>query len=148
MSQVSKKYLSDKVYARMFEIFVSSIISVNKKDKAEKFLNDLLTNTEKIMLAKRLSIAFLILKGYDYEDIKYLLKVSTSTVWNIKHWLEKHGEGYKTILKEFMKQEDSKRSIENFFDFLEDLFPLSYGTNWSAFRRAQWQKRHAREKPF
>ncbi len=148
MSQVSRKKLDEKVYARIFEILISSLISINNKNKAEKFITDLLTNTEKIMLSKRLSIAFLLMKDYSYERIKHLLKVTSPTIWQVKRWMNERGSGYKIILQEIIDNESMKKMLYGFFDFLEDLLPPSRGTNWTEVRRKQWIVRRKREKAF
>lgn len=148
MSQVSKKFLDKKVMNRIFEIFVGSLVSINNKNKAEKFISDLLTDTEKIMLAKRLSIAFLLMKNYSYSRISGMLKVSTPTIWQVKRWMNERGEGYKTILQDFIDKEKTKAMFQSFFDFLEDVFPPPCGTNWHEVRKKQWQTRRLREKPF
>ena len=146
MSQVSKKFVDKKVYARMFGILVSSLISINNQQKAEKFIGDLFTDTEKVMLAKRLSIAFLLMKNYTYENIGDLLKVSKSTIWQVQRWLSAKGEGYKVILNELIKK-DSKQTT-GFFDLLEEILPPPRGTNWSEERRRMYARRREKEKPF
>lgn len=57
------------------------------------------------MLAKRLAIAAMLTKGYSYKDIGDVLKVSPTTVLNIKNWLERGGEGYKMAIKKLAERE-------------------------------------------
>lgn len=111
-------------------------------------INGLLTKTEKIMLAKRLSIAFLLSKNYTYARICGMLKVCKSTVWQAKSWIDIKGERYKRILKELIDKVGDSGSDYGFFDFLDDLFPPTRGTDWKVVRKKQWQKRRARVKPF
>ena len=148
MSQVSRRKLNDKVYARIFEIFVASLASANSPCKVEILIGDLLTRTEKIVLAKRLSIALLLLKKYSYDSIESILKVSRPTVWQVKRLMEEGKGGYKAILEEFMKQENERNIISGFFNLLEDIFPPAMGTNWKLARQKQWVERRRKEKPF
>ena len=134
MSQVSRRKVNDKVYARIFEILVAFLVSIDNKNKAEGFIGDLLTDTEKIVLAKRLSIAFLLLKNYTYDVVESILRVSRPTIWNVKRWMDARGEGYKSILNEFMKMEKDKKIIEGFFNLLEDIFPPMIGADWKSVR--------------
>ena len=58
------------------------------------FLENLLTSTERVMIAKRLAVALLLLRGYEYRVICSLLKMSHVTVNHVKREIEKGGGGY------------------------------------------------------
>ena len=49
----------------------------------EEILGDLLTNTERIAMMKRLGIAVYLDKSRSYEDIKNNLKVSSATIASV-----------------------------------------------------------------
>lgn len=148
MTQVSKRHIEKKVKERIIDLFWTSLSSLSSKEKAASFLEDLLTPTEKIMLAKRLAIAFMLLKGYDYPSINQRLKVSDPTIWNIKTNLFHRGNGYRTAITQIMQKE----KWENFWQELDTLFtqalPPRIGTNWKEARRKQWQKIREEKKPF
>ena len=148
MTQVSKRYVHKKAEDRILDLFWTSLAILPTKQKVSNFLNDLLTPTETIMLSKRLAIAFMLLKGYDYSSINERLKVSDSTIWNIKLNLSHKGKGYKMTIEQIM----NKEKWEKFWNDLDHLFnqiiPPTPGTNWKEIRRKQWQKRRAQEKPF
>ena len=78
------------------------------------FLQDILSPTEKIMIAKRLAIASLLSKNYDYEAIKNLLKVSQGTIAKVALTL-KFNKGYKIVIDKIQRSEAMKefwQSIE------------------------------------
>lgn len=83
MPQVSKYLLEKQVKNRVFEVFWKTIAGLNTTPQVKEFFDELLTPTEKIMLAKRLAISILLYKKYSYEDIVDILKVSPSTIGNI-----------------------------------------------------------------
>ena len=132
----------------MLDLFWTSLASLSSKKDVADFLDDLLTPTEKIMLSKRLSMAFMLLKGYNYMDINNRLKVSNQTIWNVKASLTFKGSGYRKTIERIM----NKEKWETFWKDLDNLFvrimPPRVGTNWKEARRKQWQKRRAQEKPF
>lgn len=72
-------------------------------------LQDLLTESEVINLAKRLRIAKLILGGMTHEDIVSQLHCSYATVSKVKIWLESSGQGLKKVIKKL--PERSKVSL-------------------------------------
>ena len=83
MSQVSKYPVSEDVYNRIFDIFLTGITKLKTKNQARYFLSEFLTPTEQVMLAKRLTIAFLLTEGYSYRDVSKVLRVSTTTVASV-----------------------------------------------------------------
>ena len=105
MPQVSKYPLPEEVCNRIFELLLKVITDSFSKNQARELLDDLLTPTEKVMLAKRLSIAVLLLKGYPYESILEILRVSKPTIANVNRSLKYKGTGYKKFAKRVLKEE-------------------------------------------
>ena len=125
MPQVSRYPLPKEVYNRIFELLLRIITDSYNKNEARELLDDLLTPTEKIMLAKRLSIAVLLLKGYPYESIQEILRVSKSPIADVNRSLKYKGKGYKKFAKRILKEE----KIAKFWEKVEDLVlkNLSHG---------------------
>ena len=146
MSQVSPRTLQKQVEERMLDLFWTSLTSASSKEQIALFLDDLLTPTEKIMLAKRLAIAFMILKGYDYNTINERLKVSDPTIWTVKSHLKHKGKGYTLIIEKIMSKEKWETFWQDLDHFFIQILPPRYGTNWKEARRKQWEKRHSQLK--
>lgn len=148
MAQVSRYPLSKLVYKRIFEILFNSIASVKSRDEVEDFFNDLLTPTERIVLAKRLAIAILLVKGYDYAAIRKTLHVSPPTIATVSVALRYKGEGYRKVVDKLLKEE----AIKDFLLEVVDSFAAvgSIGGKgshiWRDVRRRIRKKRG--EKPF
>lgn len=130
MSQVSKRLVAKDIEKRMQEILWESFSSLRRSKDAELFLSDLLTPTEKIVLAKRLAIAVLLSKGYDNEAIMGILKVSSSTVAKIK--LALGGKGYKMVLGKLLRKEAWKEFLEGVEKVWYKMYP--YAEHPSTFR--------------
>src|SRR5688572_15174215 len=116
MPQVSRKPLSKSTEKRMFEIFFKSLAKLSDPLDIEKLLYDLLGPVEKTMLAKRLAIALLLTKGYQYESIKSILHVSQETIARVNIALNHNGEGYMMVVKKLLKEERLKTLLENIED--------------------------------
>lgn len=112
MSQVSKYPIRNSVFDRIFEIFIKTLINVRNDDEAQALASDFFTPTERIMLSKRLAIALLLEKEYDYRSIKELLKVSTGTITSVNNARRFGKNGYKNIVSKIVKEE----AINDFFD--------------------------------
>lgn len=115
MTQVSRRVLNKQVAEQIFETLWEAISQVRDKQEIQIFLNDLLTPTERIMIAKRLAIAVLLLKQHDYETIKDFLKVSGETISKISLIL-KMNQGFKLAINKVIKTEAGRQfwqDIEN-----------------------------------
>ncbi len=106
-------------------------------DEEERFIgimNELLSLTEKIMIAKRIAIIYLLVKDIDYLVISDVLKVSSGTIAKFHSMMNK-GREIKNILKGITGNEKIK-------DFFEELFfrePGTYGTNWKSAWRQKFE---------
>lgn len=105
MAQVSKYPISKEIYDRIFEIFIKTLIKLKAKKEAEEFVQSLLTPVERIMLAKRLAIAFLLEKGYEYRQIQRIIRVSLPTIASVNIVRKYSSEGYKNIITKILKEE-------------------------------------------
>lgn len=112
MSQVSKYPISKAVAERMFEIFLKTFVKIKNNQEANQFISDLLTPTEKIMLAKRLTIAYLLEKNYDYRAIQSIIKVSTGTISSVNLTRLYGSKGYKKLLDKIMNEEKLGNLLE------------------------------------
>src|SRR3989338_9910670 len=119
MSQVSSQYIDNKVKRKIERLFSYCIKQCRDDNTVAEFVDDLLTPTEKIMLAKRVAIALMILKKNTYEEIKNKLKVSKSTIWKVSTWLSAKGKGYRKLLSEIIKMDSDLQNEHS--DALWDL---------------------------
>lgn len=111
MTQVSKYPIPKNVADRIFTVFIKTLINIKNEDDAQKLADDLFSPTEKVMFAKRLAIAFLLMKDYQYREISKLLRVSLTTIASINISLKFGKGGYTQILERIAKEEN----LEEFF---------------------------------
>jgi TrpR-related protein YerC/YecD len=89
----------------------SAIAGLKDKKEVEKFLNDILTPSELIMIARRLHIAFLLLTGKTIAKVKQILGAGNTTINNVILWLNKGYGGYKTVVRVLQKTTKSKGKV-------------------------------------
>jgi|SRR3990172_2445063 len=148
MPQVSRRFLHPKTQERIFSLFISSIILSNSKEKALSLVEDLLTPTEKIMLAKRFSIAYMLIQGYQYSTITQTLKVSKSTVGQMGLWLKHRGNGIRHIISSIKRNESLKNLLTELGDSVVEIVATAPGQDWRQVKRQIWMNKKSREKPF
>ena len=131
MPQVSKRLTNQKIAKRLPELLIETIIDCRNKDHTRKFLDDFLTPTEKIMLGKRLAIAVLLLKDYDYATISQLLKVSSATIGKMVNLLRFSDGGLRIMAEKQLGKENWKKLIfEAGRIFLKLNRPFRYVPEW------------------
>ena len=147
MTQISKYPVNKEIEKRIMEVFLDTMAMVTTRNQAQQLLNDWLSPTEKIMLAKRLSIALLLTKKYDQRSVAKLLRVGLETVNKVNRALQSGTGGYDMITSAFLKQEKNEAFWEKVDDVLADFFPPDH-RNWSQWRKDRREKKMAVKKPF
>ena len=147
MAQVSRYPLTKEVEERVFEILLKTIADLKKHQEIDEFLKDFLSPTERIMLAKRLTIAILLGKGYDYRQIREILKVTPGTIAAVNLKLKYAGKGYKKVVGKVLKEEKIEKLLGKVNNVLEESLPPK-GRNWSEWRKKRWKEARKQQKPF
>lgn len=99
MPQVSKNPIPKETEKKIRKAFIKALVDIGSEREMERYIFDLLTPTEQIMLAKRLAIAALLIEGLPYREIAERIKVSTATIGRVKLWLGTAGDGYRLVIK-------------------------------------------------
>lgn len=105
MTRLSRYPIKSSVREQIEKSLTWLLTHLTKEEELVKFLDDFLTETEKLLFAKRLAVAMMLEKGYSFYTIRDTLKVSTSTILKISQWLRKSGEGYKVAIKKLSEKE-------------------------------------------
>ncbi|MFZ5366285.1 MAG: Trp family transcriptional regulator [Patescibacteria group bacterium] len=103
MPHVSRKKLPDKILRQILETFLYVLTDIKEKERMAKFLDSFLSSTEKLMLAKRLAIAFLLSEGVEESKIAETLNVTRPTVSRMRLYLETRGLGFKPAFEKIRK---------------------------------------------
>ena len=117
MPHVSRNKLDNKTLYQISEKLFKAIKHLKHEEEVSQFFNDLLTKTERIMLAKRLAIVTMLEVGYPFKVISRALKVSESTISSMRDRFDRGGEGYKLIFRRLEKEKFWK----DFFCSIEKL---------------------------
>lgn len=146
------KISSITVKAKRMGIFISNlwniITLIENRNETTDFFKALLTPTEIRMMAKRVQIAKMLLKGYKYEDIRNFVRVTDSTISSVNNQLQFGNRGYiKTIerlIKIEIKQQERLEGKKSLLD------PGSYSgrqtSEWVAGKLAQKGQNYIKRK--
>jgi len=139
MTRISRYPVKEEVLEKLFELFFKTVGNKENSKDFYEVINDLLSPTERIMIAKRIAIVFLLIKNIEFKNICEVLKVSSSTVSKFNLLKEKNSPIIKNLEEALFKDE----LFDFFLDFLNTLLPPgTYGTNWSnAWKRKKESQR-------
>ncbi|PIV10609.1 hypothetical protein COS50_04585 [Candidatus Roizmanbacteria bacterium CG03_land_8_20_14_0_80_35_26] len=128
MPMISRNKVDDEVLEKLFSLFFEVVGKRENKEEFQRLINDVFSSTERIMVAKRIAIIYLLTKNIDYRIICEVLKVSASTVFKFR-LLTEESKGIVPILKKILRGE----KISQFFEEILLTFnrPGKYGVNWS-----------------
>ena len=118
MTQVSKRILNIRIEKRLYDLLWKGVKECGSVTEASDFLEDMLSPTERVMVAKRLGIAILLVKGYSYESINNVLKVSTTTIAKVSTHLQHGKNGYKRVVDKILKDEKINDLLDSVAELL------------------------------
>ena len=114
MSQVSKRKIKDAEFEKVFKKFMDTIELSGHKKYTRKFIEEFFYPTERIMLAKRIGIIFMIVNKIPDRVIAETLSISTSTVGRM---IEKYDRGEYKYLESLFKKD-----MESLVDLIEKIY--------------------------
>ena len=95
--QLSKRKINRNLESQLRKMFLGVLAEIKSPREIETILEDLLTETERTVILKRLGIAVYLDKGRSYEDIKNNLKVSSATIASVAETLG--NPGFQEVVK-------------------------------------------------
>ena len=128
MPHVSRKKLNKGVYQKIGDEFIQFILELKSSSDAKSFLTNLLTKTERIMLAKRLAVIGMLIKNYSFEAIQQTLQVSPATVDKFWKIIQQHPNSFLLIRSRIETKSKLKSGFWKILgDFLESLSVVEKG---------------------
>mgnify|MGYP001565443692 CR=1 FL=1 len=118
---------------KYLDLLWTSIAELRSREEVKNFFKDLLSESEAIMLARRITIAKYLLENKSYDEINYLMSASHTTIATVHRWLSSGFNGYETAIKKFNKAMNKRRSsgVANrpepyTFGWLKKKYPLHF----------------------
>lgn len=100
--------LSDTERIETLDALYTAASTLKGRDATKRFLKDLLTVSERVMLGRRILIAQELLMGTPRNKIMEKMKVGPDTIWRVQRWLEDTLPGYEEAIAE-MERIQAKR---------------------------------------
>lgn len=97
--QLSKHGVSRPIEKKIYKSLYRVLADIKQPRSVEIFFTGILTETERVALAKRLAIAVYLKKNKSYQVIKNELKVSSATIATVQNLMIENNEGLNNALK-------------------------------------------------
>lgn len=125
MSKVRPHTIDPKEKFQAVDSLFDVISKLKTKQEIVDFFLGLFTQSESLMMARRIQIARMLLDDKSYEEIQKKLKVGTQTIHATYIWLHDGDEKYTTWLKNRVtKIEDKKKTKKGLtYESLLDKYP-------------------------
>jgi uncharacterized protein YerC len=102
--KVRARNLTDRQRIEILDSLYTAAAGVKGRDAMKLFLRDLLTESERIMLGRRIVIARKLISGETHRSIEIELSVGKDTVWRVQRWLNDQLPGFESAVSELEKE--------------------------------------------
>lgn len=119
MPHVSKRKIEPKIQKHILDSFTHLLKDLDNVPDTEKFLTSIFSETERLMIAKRIVAAFLLRHNIESEKIQDILKLTPATVSRLKLWIQTHQDGFDVIFDKLEKQRRWEIAKEILFKVLD-----------------------------
>ncbi len=114
--KVRARNLKGKEKMKYLDTLYTSIETLKTREEVKNFLRNLLTESERIMLGRRLIIAQMLLDGKTYAEIMDELKVGIDTINRVHQWLDDENGGYEKAITGIGKIFKGRRKVSDYYD--------------------------------
>jgi uncharacterized protein YerC len=127
MSQVSKRILEPKIKKDLLDSLSYTIKEIKTKKEADSFLNSALSDTERIMVAKRVLTAYLLENKVEENRVAEALKLTPSTITRLKMWIEIRKDGFDLVFNKLAKMRIENITKQIFYRILNYSINAAFG---------------------
>ncbi|MBI2064953.1 MAG: hypothetical protein HYT62_02790 [Candidatus Yanofskybacteria bacterium] len=122
---------SDRI--KYLDALYTAVASLKSREEVKNFLRDLLTESERIMMGRRVVIAQRLLEDKTYDEIRREIGVGVDTIMRVHRWLSGDDGGYEKAVKTLNKVLESREKRYNkeiyepgSFKWLKRRYPLHF----------------------
>lgn len=131
--KVKPRNVNRKDKIKYLDSLYTAISALKSREEIKNFLKDLLTESERIMIGRRILIAQMLLEGKSYGQIIGELHVGADTIIRVHRQLEDESVGYEKALAGLEKELNSRKNmikrsnVEPYsFAWLKKRYPLHF----------------------
>lgn len=135
MPHLSKRKIDPKIEEQIRNSFTLLVKDLDNVPDTEKFLSSILSETERIMIAKRITAAFLLKHNIASTTIGEILKLTPETIARQKLWIQTHQEGFDLLFNKMERQKRKEITKDTFYKILDYAIRAASGQVPNPFRK-------------
>jgi len=133
MSQVSKKVLKQEVKQDLYDSVSYILKELKTKEEVDQFLSSSLTDTERLMVSKRVVTAYLLRNNVEEKKIGDTLKLTPSTISRLKMWINLKRDGFNLIFNRLDKRTGENTAKQILLKILNYSIKAAFGRTPKSF---------------
>src|SRR3989344_8336932 len=115
--KINSEKLKKEMREKFLDILYATLDYAKSRNEVKSFINDILTESEKIMLGRRILIAKRLLEKQSYPQIVREVGVGFDTIYKVKQWLGGRHRGYKKVAEKFDRIIRTEKLKSGFRDY-------------------------------
>ena len=115
--KIKSKELNQEKKVRYIDALYAALEYANVRNGVKSFINDLLTESEQLMLGRRILIAKKLLEKRSHDQIVRELGVGLDTTYRVQKWLGGRHKGYEKIVRKIKKFAPKSKRKSEFLDY-------------------------------
>ena len=117
--KLETKTIKNDIKSKCLDALYAALDFAKDKNRMKSFISDVLTESEKIMIGRRILIAKKLLIGQSYRDIVREMGVGLDTIYKVKKWLGGRHQGIIRIVEKVKKSArfTSRKNKSGFLDY-------------------------------
>jgi len=115
--KLQTKKIKNDLKSECLDALYAALDIAKEGNKIKSFINDILTEGEKIMVGRRILVAKRLLTGQPRRKIVAEMGVGLDTVYRVKKWLGGRHKGYEKITEKIKKAVGSAKRKSGFKDY-------------------------------
>lgn len=128
MTHISKKWIEPEIWQYITDTLTYLVKEINDTQDVKEFLSSVLTDTERLMISKRVVTAFLLRHNMSTENICEVLKITPATVTRQKMWIQLHEKGFDLIFDKLEKRRKGDIAKDTLYKILDYAIRASSGS--------------------
>ena len=133
MPRVNPRNIDSFLKMKYLDVLWTAIAGLKNRNEVKNFFKDLLSESEAVMLGRRILIAKMLIEGRTYDEIVNQLNVGLDTVSKVQQWLTSGFGGYEKGISKlqaelaYRQEIERKRNLQPYsFEWLKNKYPLHF----------------------
>jgi uncharacterized protein YerC len=133
MPQISKRRLEPQIKKDLLDSLSYTIKELKTKDEVDRFLSSALTDTERLMVSKRVMTAYLLRNNVEEKKVGNTLKLTASTITRLKMWIGLNKDGFDLVFNKLEKRTRENIAKQIFYKILNYSIKAAFGRTPKSF---------------